>query len=133
MASDSQLLLFTEDGDVAVRHSDRKSSRAAICVHDNQVTVISEHGRETRVPLDNSSDPEFTLVAHSCAGTAVAAMDGQVLSSGSDGSVVLTGCDEKGAPVVLAREARRLRCDEARVEAMKSDREFAIFTANGAH
>jgi hypothetical protein len=133
MASDSQLLLLRENGDVEIRLPDLEPSPAAICVHDDQAILVSEYGRETWLPLNNSGDPECTLVIHSGAGTAVTAMDGQVLSSGTDGSVVLTGRDAKGVPAVVAREERRLRCDRALVEAMKSDRELAIFTANGAH
>jgi hypothetical protein len=55
-----------------------------------------------------------------------------VVSSGTDGSVALTARDAKGIPGIIARVERRLRCDGALVEAMKSDLEFAIFTANGA-
>ena len=65
-------------------------------------------------------------------GTAVTAAHGDVLSSGTDGSVALTRRDANGAPAVVARVERRLRCVGARVKNMKSEREIAVFTANGA-
>ena len=133
MASDSQLLLFREDGDVEIRHPGLEPSPAAICVQDDQAILVSEYGQEIWLPLDNSGDPESTLAIHSGAGVAVTATGGQVLSSGTDGSVVLTRRDAKGALAVVARDERRLRCDGALIEGMNSDRELAIFTANGAH
>lgn len=128
-----QLLLLGEDGSVETMHRDLEPTSAAICVRDDQAILVSEYGRETRLPLNNSGDSESTLAVHHGAGAAVTAADGQVVSSGTDGSVALTGHDAKGIPTVVVRVARRLRCDGALVEAMKSDREFAILTANGAH
>ena len=100
MAIGSQLLVFREDGDVAIVHRDLEPSSAAMCVHDDHAILVSEYGRETWLPLNNSGDPEITLAVHGGAGTAVTAMDGQVLSSATDGSVALTRRDTKGLPAV---------------------------------
>lgn len=132
MASGPSLLMFREDGNVATTHMDLEPSWAAICVHDDQAILVSEYGREAWVPLGCGSDPESTLVVHHGAGAAVAALDGEVLSSGTDGSIALARRNANGIPSVVARVERRLRCAGARVEQMKSDRELAIFAANGA-
>jgi len=133
MASDQQLLLFKEDKTtIPIRHGDLALSGAAICVHDDQAIVVTEYGREAWLPLDNIVDPKYALVVHHGAGTAVTAANGNVLSSGTDGSVVLTRSDTNGVPAVVARVERRLRCAGARIKNMKSEREVAVFTANGA-
>ena len=133
MASGQQLLLLREDGTtMTMRHGDLEPSGAAICVHDNQVILITEHGREAWLPLDKIAGPEHTPIVHYGVGTAVTAANGDVLSSGTDGSVALTRRDANGIPAVLARVERRLRCTGARVKNMKSEREIAVFTANGA-
>ena len=65
MASGQQLLLFREDGTtVPMRYRDLEPSGAAICVHDDQAILVTEHGREAWLPLDNIADPEHTLVVH---------------------------------------------------------------------
>jgi hypothetical protein len=83
-----------------------------------------------RASLDQ--DAEHTLPVHYGVGTAVTTANGDVLSSGPDGSVALIRRDANGNPAVVAWVERRLRCAGARVEEMKSERELAVFTANGA-
>jgi hypothetical protein len=132
MVSGQQLLLFGEDRNITVVHEDLESPGSAICVHDDHAILVTERGRETWLPLNNIADPEHTLVVHHGVGTAVTAANGDVLSSGADGSVALTRRDANGIPTVIAWVERRLRCAGARVEKMKSERELAVFTANGA-
>jgi len=133
MTSGQQLLLIREDRTtMPMRHGDLEPSGAAICVHDDQAILVTENGREAWLPLDNHADPEHTLIVHHGAGTAVAAANGDVLSSGTDGSIALTRRDANGVPAVVARAERRVRCAGARVKNMESKREIAIFTANGA-
>ena len=132
-ASGHQLLLFKKDGTtVPMSHGDLELSGAAICVHDDQAILVTQHGREAWLPLDNIADPEHTLVVHHGASTTVTAANGDVLSSATDGSITLTRRDANGIPAVVARAERRLRCAGARVKNMKSERELAVFTANGA-
>ncbi|MGP8000179.1 MAG: N-6 DNA methylase [Streptosporangiaceae bacterium] len=133
MTSGEQLFLFRQDRNtMPMRHGDLEPSGAAICVHDDQAILVTEYGHETWLPLDSIADPEHTLVVHHGAGTAVTAANGDVLSSGTDGSVALTRRDANGVPAVVARVERRLRCAGAHIKNMKSEREFAVFTANGA-
>jgi hypothetical protein len=127
------LFLFREDGTtIPMRHGDLEASGAAICVHNDQTILVTEYGHEAWLPLDSIADPQHTLVVHHGAGTAVTGADGDVLSSGTDGSVALTRRDANGVPAVIARVERRLRCAGARVKNMKSEREVVVFTANGA-
>ena len=113
-------------------HGDLELSGAAICVHDEQAILVTEYGREAWLALDNIAGPEHTFVVHHGAGTAVTAANGDVLSSGTDGSIALARRDANGVPTLVARVERRLRCAGARVKDMKSEREIAVFTANGA-
>ncbi len=133
MTSGQQLRLFRADRTtITMRHGDLELSGATICVHDDQAILVTENGREAWLALDNIADPEHTLVVHHGAGTAVTAANGDVLSSGTDGSVALTRREANGIPVLVAKVERRLRCAGARVKNMKSEREIAVFTANGA-
>ena len=134
IASGQQLLLCREDKSIKpMGYGDLEFSGAVICVDDDQAIVVTEYGREARLPLDNIADPELTtLEVHHGAGTAVTAAGVDVLSSGTDGSVALTRRDANGVPALAARAERRLRCAGARVDNMKSEREVAVFTANGA-
>jgi hypothetical protein len=109
-----------------------QASGTAICVHDGQAILVTEHEHETWLPLSHSAEPAPTFAVHQGAGTAVTAAKGQILSSGTDGSVTLARRDANGTPAVTARADRRLRCTGARVENLKGDRELAIFNANGA-
>jgi hypothetical protein len=132
-ASDTQLVLLREDGSRTTLHTVLEPTSAAICVQDDQAILVSDYGREIQVPLNNSGNPESTLQVHRGAGTAVTAADGQVISSGTDGSVALTMRDTNGRPAVVAQSERSVRCEGALVEGMKSDRELVILTANGAY
>jgi hypothetical protein len=133
MAAGQQLLLFKEDSStVLMTQRDPDPSGASICIHDDQAILVTQDGHEAWLPLDNIPDPEHTLIVHDGAGMAVTAANGDVLSSGTDGSVVLTRRDANEVPVVVARVERRLRCAGAHVKNMKSEREVAVFTANGA-
>ena len=99
ITSGQQLLLFKEDRTtVPMRHGDLELAGAAICVHDDQVILITEYGAEVWLPLDNIADPEHTLIIHHGAGTAVTAANEDVVSSGTDGSVALTRRDANGVP-----------------------------------
>ena len=85
-ASGHQLLLFKKDRTtVPMSHGDLELSGAAICVHDDRAILVIQHGREAWLPLDNTADPEHTLVVHHGASTTVAAANGDVLSSGPMG------------------------------------------------
>jgi type I restriction enzyme M protein len=132
MTSGQQLLLFRNDGTISMVHGDIKLSVAAICVHDDQVILLAENGRQVWLPLEENADLERTIAVHDGAGTSVTATTGSVLSSGTDGSVVLTRRNASGAPKIAARVERRLRCTGAHIKNMKSEREVAIFIANGA-
>jgi Pentapeptide repeats (8 copies) len=132
MASGQQLLLFRKDRTISMVHGDMELSVAAICVHDDQAILVAENGRQAWLPLKKTADLGHNLAVHDGAGTAVTAANGNALSSGTDGSVALTGRDANGALTVVARAERRLRCTGARVKNMKSEREVAIFIANGA-
>lgn len=104
MAAGQQLLLFKEDrSTVLMTQRDLDPSGASICVHDDQAILVSQDGHEARLPLDNIAEPEHTLIVHDGAGTAVTAANGDVLSSGTDGSVALTRRDANEVPVVVAR------------------------------
>jgi hypothetical protein len=127
------LLLLGEDGSETTLHTELEPTSAAICVCNDQAILVSEYGRETRVPLKSHGDPECTLPVHRSAGVAVTAADGQVISSGAGGSVALTAPDANGAPAIVASIERQLRCDGALIEAMKGEREFALLAASGAH
>jgi len=113
-------------------HGDMKLSIVAICIHDDQAILVAENGCQAWFPLKTTPDPGRNLAVHDGAGTAVTAANGNVLSSGTDGSVALTGPDANGALTVVARVEQRPRCTGARVKNMQSEREVAIFIANGA-
>ena len=132
MTSGQQLLLFRKDRTISMVHSDMKLSVVAICVHDDQAILVAENGRQAWFPLKKPADLGSELAVHDGAGTAVTAANGNVLSSGTDGSVALTRANANGAPTVVARVEQRLRCTGARVKNMQSEREVGIFIANGA-
>jgi hypothetical protein len=126
------LLLFRKDRTISRVHGNMNLSVVAICVNDDQAIVVAENGRQVWFPLKKAADPVRYLAVHDGAGTAVTAANGNVLSSGTDGSVALAGPNVNGALTVVARVEQRLRCAGARVKNMQSEREIAILIANGA-
>lgn len=134
--SDTGLLRYNADGSIfqVTPRGDTEPEPpvAAMCVYGDEVITISDVGRLTWLRLSDPTDLGAVLAAHHCAGTAVAAADGDVLSAGSDGSVSLAQRGPDGAPIVVAKIERRLRCTGAQTTGMKGTRESAIFAANGA-
>jgi hypothetical protein len=132
MASGQELALFHGGGSVQLGRGGIEASVTAICVQHDEAILVTEDGHETWIPLHNTANPAPAVAVHKGAGTAVTAANGQVLSAGNDGSVTLTRRDANASLAIIARAERRLRCTGARIERLKSDRELAIFTANGA-
>jgi hypothetical protein len=133
--SDTLLLLIHADSRVtrATPHdTETGPPTAALCVRGEQAITISDSGQLAWFPLGDVAGSGAALAVHHCAGTAVTAANGDVLSAGSDGSVALAQRRPDGTPVVAARVERRIRCAGARIEGMKGNREHAVFASNGA-
>nr|WP_225954174.1 pentapeptide repeat-containing protein [Kibdelosporangium phytohabitans] len=132
IAAEELLLLLRDDRSGTMGPRDHEAPATAVCVHEDQVILATDDGRETWLSLNSLGKPECTLAVHSGAGTAVTVADGTVLSSGVDGSLAVTARDTNGSPTVVTRVERRLLCTGARVEGMQGEREFDLFVANGA-
>ena len=111
--------------------TDLAISGLSLAFIENTAIVMTDDGRVAWLRPDDSTDVD-SVQAHSGAGTAVIAANGDILSAGSDGSVALVRQDENLKLKIASRLERRLLCLEARVRGLKGVRERDIFLANGA-
>ena len=132
IAYDSEAVIYWANGNNSTIGTNFRFSGHNLSVCDHIVSAVTDDGRIARLPMDDVTEAA-SVWGHSGPGTAVIAANRDVLSAGSDGSVALTRRDGDGRPVLISRLERRLRCSGARVEELKSDRELAVFLANGAN
>ncbi len=134
IAYDSEAVICRADGNnstTTIGTNFRVSGRN-LSVCDHTVIAVTDDGRAAWLPMDGVTEVA-SVCGHSGAGTAVIAANRDVLSAGSDGSVALLRRDGDGIPVLVSRLERRLRCSGAKVDELTSDRELAVFLANGAN
>ena len=131
IAYDTNVIIYRADSKRSTIDVNFRVSGRSLSVSEEAAIAVTDSGRVAWLPMDGSAEVE-TVSVHSGAGTAVIGASRDVLSAGSDGSVALTRRDEAERALVISRLERRLRCSGALVEELKSDRERAIFLANGA-
>jgi Pentapeptide repeats (8 copies) len=136
VAYDSEVIFYRPDKDHMtverkVIETELALSGSGLAYLDNTAIVTTDDGRVSWLRSDESTVFE-SIQAHSGAGTAMIAANGDILSAGSDGSVVLIRQERDATVRLVSRLERRLRCARARVEGLRGVRERDIFLANGA-
>ena len=131
IAYTTDLIVYRPGTTPSTIHSDLQPSGNDLSLSDNAVIMVTDDGQAVWTPFADSISAESVAV-HSGAGTAVIAVDGEVLSAGCDGSVALIKYDGADRPEVVSRIERRLQCSGARVGGMRGDRERLIFLTNNA-
>ena len=131
IAYDDELVHYASNKDGRTVVSGLTSGGGDISVGEDGIVFLTDDARVAW--LDPSGSLEsFTGRLHEGKGTAVIASGAEVLTAGSDGSVVLLRRDSSGELVEISKLERRLRCAGAKVANLRREHERAIFIANGA-